>query len=454
MIRRVEPWKKDGASSQFERSAFARGPKERTLRVFIDDGASEAQLTSLIDGFDGNPHIDVERVNLQQIKINSDGGATWDTVSKDSHSRRFFPMARHNLETVRSWGVEFDKSDSDFEKRLILCMMLASIVGCDAFVTSSAQTIHIARIWWKESNPLKYVDAMSIIGLHLRLREDFVYRQQGNARCETDGASFYNSMAHEFLPQFWRWQALCPVNTEPFAASAQGLAEAILFRFTRALRARDRIHGYLMRPPTQASIDEALFYFDGFLVAIAGVFDAAARLMSRLYGLSKPSRPSWNSHEWTAGLTQADPDFAPLLTKETWIPDVIDMVFRLRNSIHEETLKLIGILDSRGSITVFHAAIPQHDQLRLASAAERLGGFDAWGIHEIEGGALSIELGQYVERLLPLASSALTKLMEAAKVERLSPSTVEIFAPPEDWADVIPHVRLLAGIESGLISQN
>jgi hypothetical protein len=128
------------------------------------------------------------------------------------------------------------------------------------------------------------------------------------------------------------------------------------------------------------------------------------------------------------------------------------MVFRLRNSIHEETLKIIGVLDRSGSISVFQAAIPQRDQARLAGAAERLGGFDVWGIHEIEGEASSIDIGQYVERLLPLASSALTALMEAAKVERLGPSTVEVLGPPEDWAEFIPHVRLLAGIDSGVIS--
>lgn len=430
MIRRVEPFRKDGASS--ERSAFTRGPKERTLRIFIDDQGSEAQITSLIDGFDGNPNIDVRRVNLHQIAINSDGGATWDTASKDDTSRRFFPMARHNLEVIRSWGVEFDSSDPNFEKRLVLCMMLATIEGCDAFVTSSVQTIDIARVWWKESNPLRYADAMGIIGLHLRLREDFVYRQQINARSQIDGATFYDLIAHELLPQFWRWRAFCPASTVPLVPSPQGLTDAILFRFTRALRARDRIHGYLMRPATLTSIDEALFYFDGFLVAIAGSFDATARVVSRIYDISKPSRPSWNSPEWIAALTRADPDFGPLLTKETRIPDVIDMVFRLRNSIHEETLKIIGVLDRSGSISVFQAAIPQRDQARLAGAAERLGGFDVWGIHEIEGEASSIDIGQYVERLLPLASSALTALMEAAKVERLGPSTVEVLGPPKN----------------------
>lgn len=443
MIWRIEPFNTGNKFNNLERSAFARGPKERTLRIFVDEDSLEANHSSMIDGFGGNPHIDVTRINLSSITLDSSGSAHLDIDTK----RFSFSPARHNLDTVISHGYEIDKTEQNIEQRLVLCMILSSTIGCDAFVTSSIQTFRIARAFWKMSNPLSYLDTMKHIGLHLRLREDFVYHQKRNSRIEIDGPTFYDLVAHDLLPQFWRWQTFLPTGQTPLEPSSQGLADAILTRFTRALRARDRVHGQLMRQPTAASIDESLFYFDGFLVAIASAFDAAARVVNNIFSLDKPHRSSWNNQDWTKKLINVDPDFGPLLLQESWIKDILGMIFPLRNSIHEETFKPIIVPDRFDSIRNFHIAIPQDDKDKISDIVKRRGGFARWGIHEIGKNALSIELGQYIERLLPLAAIALTKLMEVTKVERIGFNRGESVKRNEDHVRMIPHVRLLAGIE-------
>jgi hypothetical protein len=119
--------------------------------------------------------------------------------------------------------------------------------------------LDIANLFYPESNTMASRDALAVIGLLLRLREDFVWDQRQGFRQETNATSFYTMLAHDLLPESWRWYEACPSAASPFEPSAHGLSRAIHERIARALRARDRMLGHLFRVPSKSSIDEALF---------------------------------------------------------------------------------------------------------------------------------------------------------------------------------------------------
>ncbi|HZS41420.1 MAG TPA: hypothetical protein VFF06_31540 [Polyangia bacterium] len=363
------------------------------------------------------------------------------------------------LEAIRGWGFELP-NEPNIEERIGIAVGLAGSVGCDAFVTESSGLRRIAEAFAKESNPLAPETALSVIGLHLRLREDFVIRQNGPSRYQTNGTGYYSLVAHDLLREAERWTDCCPGTEVLLGPSTAGLARAVPSRVSRALRARDRMHGYLLRIPSEAAVDEALFYFDGFLVALAGAFDAAAQVAARAYKVSR-DHISWRDTPWRNRLVAVEPSLSSVLDQRCL--DVIEMLFALRNTVHGETFHLIGLLHPNGEVANYHVSVPERNRQRLLDAAERLGGLESWGLRNSEATSLSFDLGRYVETLLPNATATLNSIMAAIDVDRFDDPDDELIAAPSDVEDLtcegraaastrddvdrdLPIIRLLAGI--------
>lgn len=452
MIPHIQPLPSDGTSRGVERSAFTRGPKERPLRVWLDvDALAGDEIADRIRGFRTHEYLAIRELSLSQITVDSEGGATLTESTAANFRQTFFGPAKHNLEALAGWGVPVDTvADPGIELRLILAMFAERGDGCDALVTSSAQLLQIAPKAFPGSNVMPPASALAAIGLHLRLREDFVYRHFDGGRVETGGQDFYSMLAHGVLHEWWRWSSLCPRAADPLKPSAGGLAEAIHVRVTRMLRARDRLHGQLLRVPTPESTDEALLYFDSFLVALAGAFDCAARVADQVYAVHRPREASWRKPDWVQRVKAEDPSLASLVAPAAEVRDCVDVIFLLRNTVHEETLTIVGIVGSSERIESYQAAVPQSQRDALLACATRLGGAAAWGLHTVGDEALAIDLATYTEQATRRCLVALNALMAAVAVERLGAEREQrrTFGPPEQVARKLPLFLELAGLQA------
>lgn len=446
MIPYVTPFDHSPPSRGLERSAFARGAGERPLAVIVDSSTCKSDDARRLLGLQHNKLLRLDRISLDQITVDDDGCATLDFTRGDRQIRHFCRVARHNLNVLSQWDVALDTvADPDIERRLILAMM-ARQIGSDAFVTEAPQVLDITRRFYPTSNPMTPTSALALVGLHLRLREDFVYRQSGPVRYQTNSERFYDLMGYALLPDIWRWFELCEDAASALDPSPRGLARGIHHRITHVLRARDRLHGYLLRETSDVTMTEALFYFGSLLVELAGAFDAAARVADSAYGIRKPRQASWRSSDWRTRLVTLAPILAPVLADKSQTRDTLDVIYLLRNSIHEEPLKLIGRLSEGGHITRYQAAVPAEQRAALLDIISRRGGGAAWGIEELNPELLSIDLHAYVEQILRTATTELNTLFRMIEVERYGLQSLPQYGPPESIALDLPEFRLLGGL--------
>lgn len=429
-----------------ELSAFARGPNERRLRIVIDVDSfvDQGQLVELL-GFSANRNVETDPIRLSQIKFNDDGNALLNRTTLSRVSRHIIGSARHNIEMIQKLGVLVNiERDPALKGRLALAMY-AELNRCDAFVSDSAELLSVARRFYPAGNPMTLSEGFAVLGLHLRLREDFVVKQLSSYREESNGTDFYSSLARCLLGEWNRWNALCPRSKSPFSQSIAGLADAVVNRIARALRARDRMHGFLFREPSPASIDEALFYFDAFLVAVGGAFDAAARVADSAYKIGQ-RMPGWRRERWRKQLAKLAPALAEAVGRGTPLGATLEVVSRLRNLLHEEPLKVFGVLGSGYKVAEYRAAIPDADRAELLAGVAQLGGVQRWGLGDIQAEFLSLDLGRYVEAGLPAAISGLNVLMRLTEVEKFGIEAEPPFEPDRELAEVTDRLRLLGGV--------
>jgi hypothetical protein len=402
---------------------------------------SEHLLLDLLLGFAENPNLEIEAIRLAQIEIDAEGHGGLEFEVPGSRRGYAIHHARHNIRCIQEWDGLDVGSGSDLEKRLAL-MMCAERNTCDAFVTASQDVLRIVRRAHRACNAMSPREAFAVLGLHLRLRDDFVVHQAKGLRVEASGEQFYLDLGASLLTQLGRWLIACPRPEKAFDASPAGLTQAVVRRMARVLRARDRVHGHLFREASEASIDEAQFYFEGFLVALVGAFDAVARVAHSAYPLGNV-KPSWRRTDWCESLVAAAPGFADELRSGTSTRAIIDSLFILRNLCHGEPMSLVGVVGTSDRFTGFRAAVPLPEHEAFARAINTLGGADAWSILLLEEGVWTLDLGRYVETMLPRAVEALNSLMRLTEVERFGLSLeAELSTNAEETARLL----LLGGV--------
>jgi hypothetical protein len=225
-------------------------------------------------------------------------------------------------------------------------------------------------------------------------------------------------------------------------------------RVDRALRARDRLHRELQRPPTRDTADESLFYLDVTLLMLGGAFDATARVADAVHTLGTPRHQvSWASERWLRRLNGVNQRLAALMSVHSPARVARDLVAVLRNTIHGEAMRTITY--QAGGKRDELAVIPKALEAELEDLATGAGGAAGLGLDRLPSGHLYIHPGTYVEGVLPLAFAALNEIMDTTPVEQLSgvdPAELSQGPPNEETHENIFHpairrrLRLLAGL--------
>jgi hypothetical protein len=455
-----------------ERSPFARGSKEHKLRIVVDRATvPEQEALELLLGLGHHPliellstraesfaHLDIGPIDQHKDKAPAvirrpDGSRTHLAVWPPHTSEAF---------AERSPRDHPDLGDTDELLRVLLLASASRDRGADALVTASPVLIDpalrgpVAR----HSNAMPAKAALALVGLYLRARDDFTLRRLHGLRETFDRGLFYWVLARELLPNAWRSTSAGGQHKQATGDDrVLQLFMSAITRLNRALRSRDRLHHQLKLEHNNDTADEALFALDTFLMFLVGAFDAVGRAAHLTYGLD-PSRlheVSWRRPWRTRQLAPVAASLAQLMDDGTAARDALDLVALLRNTVHGEALRTVAAkYDSRPVQNAL--LLPEDQELQLLASIARRGGNEAWGIRELPGRGISMQMDVLVESIFPMTANALDTLIGGVEVERLAgvqlttlPTGPPVDDPGNEHDDVFDsirrrQVRLMAGL--------
>jgi hypothetical protein len=449
-----------------ERSAFTRSVKERSLRIVVDrTTASEDDILEMLLGFAHHPLIellstrseDIPHLEIHPIDHENDQApmeTSWPDGRKTGQA--VWPASTY-LMRAESYLRSHPSADRDEVLRVLLLAGAAIEVGADAFVTGSdvlldpAQQGRLA----KDSNAMTVESAVALVGLYLRLRNDFTYRQEKHFRENFNRRLYYWVLARELLPSAWRWTDAGGQHSQATGDDTTlQLSLSALKRIDHALRARDRVHEQMKLPQNNDTADEALFYLNTFLVFFVSAFDAVAQAAHLIYGLDpgKLYLVGWGREWWTKQLSSVAPQVSTLMDDGTPARDARDLLALLRNTIHGEALSTVA-RRAGGRPLENVVLLPKSREQALLTIIARHGGNDRWGIRPLPSFGVSMQLDVFVETVLPRAIDALNSVMGAVEVDRLPgvrPATLATGPPARGSTDAFDsvkrrRVRLLSG---------
>jgi hypothetical protein len=458
--------------SSEERSAFARGSKERKLRIVVDRATvPEDEALELLLGLGHHPSIEL-------LSTRAEGFAHLDIGPIDQHKDKAPAVIRrpdgsrtHTAvwppHTAEAFAERYlrdhpDLGDTDEILRVLLLASASRDRGADALVTASPVLIDPAHRGpvARDSNAMPVKAALALVGLYLRARDDFTLRRLHGLRETFDRGLFYWVLARELLPNAWRSTSAGGQHKQATGDDrVLQLFMSAITRLNRALRSRDRLHHQLKLEHNNDTADEALFALDTFLMFLVGAFDAVGRAAHLTYGLD-PSRlheVSWRRPWRTRQLAPVAASLAQLMDDGTAARDALDLVALLRNTVHGEALRTVAAkYDSRPVQNAL--LLPEDQELQLLASIARRGGNDAWGIRELPGRGISMQMDVLVESIFPMTANALDTLIGGVEVERLAgvqlttlPTGPPVDDPGNEHDDVFDsirrrQVRLMAGL--------
>lgn len=279
-------------------------------------------------------------------------------------------------------------------------------------------------------------EALVLVGLYLRTQGKFlIWKDQGGGTAYSfDKGLYYWVGARELLPAGWRWYAACVAHSagQDHSAGADDLTYlggVVFQRITRVLQARDDLLRAMNCRQDNNVAEDALTALDICLVFLMGALDAAARVAHRVLGLRPDHlhRAGWQRSDWLGHVEEKEPSLAAVVTAGTAAADIMTILSKLRNTVHEAGLPALAIgFPGRRDGTL--VGLPRADTNRILAAADRRGGRDSWGLQELLPGRLHADPGVLLDRLLPLVIELLNELMTATPVEQLSGVSLK----PED----------------------
>jgi hypothetical protein len=443
-----------------DRFAFGRGDKARPLQMFVDgETVPDSPELDLLLRFARHEQVEVvgtddrfaNRLTTEPYK--GEGG-----ISGFSGWNLEFEGGRRSRGGVSGTSVPSIGrcyADDGQEKRGERAMVMARGAanhGSDAFVTADPLLLErVPRNWVESANLMSVRDALALLGLFLRVREDFVVDLGDGYRFHYDRAMFYWVLVRDLTPAGWRWFSACVTSDTHTGDDALTSVGASVFeRIERSFRARDRMHEQLQLPPSQDAATEAVFYFDVALFMLGGAFDGVAKIAHVAHGLgSVDDRVGW-SKKWLKKLANANEPLAQMIAWGRPHRDSREMIAVLRNAIHQEILRTSTWV-SRGERSE-RVIVPRSIERSLEEIVGRAGTLEEFGLSRQIDRRLYIDPGIYLEAILPRAFAALNAFMEATTVENLPGVDAANLSkgPPTDddtfTGEIADRIRLLGGV--------
>jgi hypothetical protein len=287
------------AGTTSESGAFMGGRWGRPLRLIVDHVSLPHDLPlRLLDALTGRSDAqlfstDVTRAWHVEIspQANRNGALTVGFVEPHGGGRDcavWAPPWRPQAErTVAEYGGDVDET-----YRGLVLAQACTMHDVDGFVTS----FPFARRGWGSVDRKAHVqnarEAAALLGLYLRAHGDFTVQQEGNDGTFLTPHNFYAGAAVAPLRRYSDWLRLAVGRWRSArCAVAHDLLRGLELRLGRALRARDYfvVRTRALRPDD--SWEEALMFFEAFLLSAAGALDALARYCHVAHSAAAARRP-------------------------------------------------------------------------------------------------------------------------------------------------------------------
>ncbi len=440
-----------------EQFAFGRGKSARGLRIFVDgETVPDSPELDVLLTFAHHPEVEV---------IGTD----------DRFSQRLRVGAYDDQHAYTPWNIEFDGgrtlssgvmgpdiqrigrqfAEAGQEERAERATVMVHGAGDhdgDAFATADPLLLErLPRNVIEGGNPMMVADAVALLGLFLRVREDFALDLGEGYRFSFDRSGFYFVLMRDLTPSGWRWFSASVAHSH-HAQDDQLImtAQSAMERLERSLRARDRMHEKLQLPASRDLSDEAIFYFDVALLMLSGAFDGLAQVAHIVHSLGGSERlVGWGSKSWMKQLQTANPGLTQMMTRAQPHRDARELVALLRNTIHQEGFRTI--MWQGGGTRRERVLVPPGIEKDLEAILARVGTAADHGVARQADGRLYIEPGIYIEKILPPVLAAINAVMDATPVETLpgvDPTKLLTAAPDEDMFSATnrQRIRLLSGI--------
>lgn len=429
-----------------------------SLLRYADEGPSAEEIAKGTPSWPGTPNGWV--IGPRGAPPAGSGGGAWVRFALGGPGGQimgYFHGAQYAAEDSGS-GVYSDRPPEEAATRRAADVVAASCayaVGADLFITERP---YLFRAAWDAAVgvlAIRPFDALPLVGLYLRAQEQFTVREAygglgGGINMNRGG--FYTAATYDLLPSLGRWYGACEAHCAAVGDNdLVFLAGSLVHRFQRALQDRDRVWFSLNRPTMGESGEDALDALDDVLLRLMGAVDVTARVARFALGLDESLRlQGWTSKQFRREVRKVAPPLADLFAPETDNRRTLDVLARLRNTIHHTALPEIRITEGRGSHRTWIGLRTEDSELVL-EAADALGGRQAWGVNESAPNEFLLDPGRVADQLAIHTAKLIVAVQDATPVERLTGVTpgdaVDLTSPLDGFGiDAQMRVRLQLGL--------
>lgn len=436
--------------------AFMGGKWGRPLRLVIDhpalpDGAPLRLLDALTGKSDarlfstdtGHPwHVAISQ------QANQNKALTVTYVEPGGGGSRCGvwapPWRAHAERTVAEHGGDVDET-----YRALVLAQACSRHDVDGFVTTFPFT---QRGWGSLAASAQVQDAraaVALLGLYLRAHGDFTVQQDGNHGTFLAPHKFYAGAAVAPLPCYPDWLRVAVGRWRSArGAAAHDLLRGFELRLGRALRARDYFVARTRALRPDDSWEDALFFFEAFLLTASGGLDALARYCHVAANLDgRRAAAGWRRRKWLEKMLKEQPGLATVIGSDAnRLRATSEVIGLLRNYIHGEALTQQLSDDHEPAISDYlmgKLVIGGQDAERFHAAAAHIPGLAAAVTREWPEGVVRVLPARLLD---PLVSSLYASINELMDAFALDPKTLEASEPfePESWVPAYTHGENLA----------
>lgn len=285
----------------------------------------------------------------------------------------------------------------------------------DILVTYSTKILqHRHEPGIRQLNPRTPCEALKVLGLFLRSRDDYTWR--ANIRIKGRWV-FYWALARHHLPEMWPYFSACLFASKNRKDDTAGVAQAVLERASRALQARDAIGFQFYAPQDDDTRSHMMYHFDYLTLLLSGAIDAQARIAHRTYNIAKPPEKytSFHNNQFRNELREKGRDLHELII--TKYDGLLTLLAGLRNTIHGASLVGMGS-ETRGRPQT--SCIEIRDNLFREGSSRRpdLDDPEGWGLVH-DGPMRMYEPYSFSVTLVQKCLVAINDIAGATEIEKL-----------------------------------
>jgi hypothetical protein len=348
-------------------------------------------------------------------------------------------------------GAKLPRGPWDAVDYRLECYLLVNVAHhgqADLYVTDDQFLLEYSPQDFLKVNVVSSEDAIAIIGAHLRNRHCYLVRgtNEGSFKHFLDESLFFpilNATVFDVDVVGVRMQS------EKHLKAMTEAWQSIRHRNEQLLKSRDLMIFQLLQIHNNRTTDNAMYYFDMFLLVMGGALDLVARSVDIALRIdSSWEAIGWHQCRWFAALRKSDRALSDKFEEPSRLRSVLRLHALLRNTIHGIHLQSIHLSDN-GRPHEGLMVIDPSQKKEASYLLEALGGAQRWGVVDSRSEELWIRPGEFIESLLAEYANFLKQVfVHLRQSESINWSQMPDPKFPFD-ADTRNRVKYLAGLGSG-----